>query len=213
MLLHKHTPGQANIHEVEGETVKRGGQPYVEKEHAKQLLESGAERIWGWGTPAGEDRVRTHVKCISETLTLRPGTRLLECGCGTGTFTRQLVRSGALITAVDISLDLLKTARRNCSDTNVTFVEANIECPEGRAYHGFDAIYGISLLRHLDFRKALVGLRSLLKPGGRWAFSEPNILNLINKYVVFSPEEDRRRRFGTSPSELAFPPEELRIEF
>ncbi len=157
--------------------------------------------------------MRTRVKWIIETLSLRSGTRLLECGCGTGTFTRQLARSGALITAVDISPDLLKTARRNCSHTNITFVEANLECPEGLAHHGFDAMRGISVLHHLDLRKALVGLKSLLKPGGRWAFSEPNILNPINKYVIFSPDQARRRRFGTSPSELAFHPEELRIAF
>ena len=46
---------------------------------------------------------------------------VLELGCGTGYFTRELARSGADIVAVDVSPELLEIARANCSAPNVRY--------------------------------------------------------------------------------------------
>lgn len=191
----------------------RGGQPEKERQHAKVLIEGGAEKIWGWDTPAGAERVRARVEWLAKHCNLEPGTRVLECGCGTGIFTRHLSKTGALITGVDISDELLNQARKACPDSNVSFLQANLEDPTRLPDNFFDAMYGVSVLHHLALDKALPQLRSKLKPGARFAFSEPNIFNPINKYVLFVDDSQKRARRGVSPTEMAFTPEELREAF
>ncbi|HYM25758.1 MAG TPA: hypothetical protein VEU08_21220, partial [Vicinamibacterales bacterium] len=47
---------------------------------------------------------------------------------------------------------------------------------------------------------------------GVFAFSEPNLLNPIHRYFAYSDNPERRRRWGSSPGEMAFRPDELRRE-
>lgn len=47
-----------------------------------------------------------------EALSLRPGDRVLELGCGTGGITRRLVAAGARVHAIDASPVMLARARR-----------------------------------------------------------------------------------------------------
>lgn len=193
--------------------MNRGGQPNLEVFHAKQLLDTGVEDVWGWNSPAGKERVNARVNWLTEVLGLKPGISVLECGCGTGVFTRGIAKTGANITAVDISPDLLTKARKLCSVKNVKFVETNLENPEELKDETFDVLCGISVLHHLMLPKALVELRKKLKPHARFAFSEPNLLNPINKYIIFTNDPERRRKLGISPTEIAFYPKELRAIF
>ncbi len=192
--------------------MKRGGQPNLEIAHARQLLDFGAEDIWGWSTPAGKERVRSRLRWVTTVCGLSPGIRVLECGCGTGIFTRELAKTGANITAVDISLDLLNEARKHCAK-NVDFIQTNLEDPQELPDESFEVLCGVSVLHHLVLPESLVRLKRKLKPGARFAFSEPNLLNPINKYIIFTPNLEKRRRLGVSPSEMAFYPEELREIF
>lgn len=175
------------------------------------MLEGGAGEIWGWGTPAGRERVRRRVEWLSRACGLRPGVRALECGCGMGIFSRELAKSGADIIAVDISPDLLRRARRECGD--VAFVVDNLESPATLPDNYFDALCGVSVLHHLNLPAALSALRAKCKPGARFAFSEPNILNPINKYYLFVDDQEKRQARGVSPGEMAFRPSELRDAF
>ncbi len=188
----------------------RGGAPDLEIEHGKLLLKNGAPETWGWSTPAGEARVARRVEWLKQSAGLGSGVRALECGCGTGIFTRRLAALGADITAVDISLDLLGEARRLCPADNVYFRQTNLENPVELEDNFFDVIYGVSVLHHLSLEKALPALLSKLKPGGRFAFSEPNLLNPINRYLLFVDDLELRKRRGVSPNEMAFTPSELR---
>jgi 2-polyprenyl-3-methyl-5-hydroxy-6-metoxy-1,4-benzoquinol methylase len=193
--------------------IKRGGDPESELCHAHLLLAGNASEIWGWGTPAGKERVSRRVQWIEKACGIKAGVKLLECGCGTGIFTKSLALSGASITAVDISPDLLRKAQGTCSDLDVTFLQANLEDPTNIPENYFDAICGVSVLHHLDVAQALPKLRSKLKRHGKFAFSEPNILNPINKYIIFSKDIEKRKKIGTSPNEMAFYPQELRNAF
>ncbi|MBI5578840.1 MAG: methyltransferase domain-containing protein [Deltaproteobacteria bacterium] len=132
--------------------------------------------MWGWGTAAGKSRARRRAGLIAAAAALSPGVRVLEIGCGTGMFTEMFAASGAEITAVDLSPDLLTIAReRELPSGQVTFVNARFEdCSTGE---GFDAIIGSSVLHHLDVEPAVRKIYRLLKPGGRMAFAEPNLLN------------------------------------
>ena len=187
----------------------RGGSSQLEIEHGKALAVGDPEETWGWGTPAGKERVAARVRWFRDICGLRPGIRVLECGCGTGIYTRSLAETGAEIVAVDISQDLLDYGRKRCSATNVTFKQVDLENPGNLEDTSFDVLIGVSILHHLELPKALVAIRSKLKHGALFAFSEPNIMNPINKYVMFTGDLDARKRHGMSPTEMAFHPAEL----
>jgi len=177
------------------------GRPQSEIEHGKKLSQYGAELIWGWGTPAGRVRAQRRAGLIARGAGLGEGIRALEIGCGTGLFTELFAQTGAHITAVDISPDLLKEARqRGLPSARVEFVEKPFE--ECDVDGPFDAVIGSSILHHLDLDASLPRILSLLKPGGRMSFAEPNMLNpqiAVQKNIPWLKE-----RLGDSPDETAF---------
>jgi len=130
---------------------------------------------------------------------LLPRHSVLEVGCGTGLLTGELAKTGAKILAIDISPDLLDRARERVRSSNVTFLCANayeLECEDNT----FDFIVGMSVLHHLEVGKALREFHRVLKPGGRIAFSEPNMLNP----QIFIERHFLRAYFRNTPDETAF---------
>jgi 2-polyprenyl-3-methyl-5-hydroxy-6-metoxy-1,4-benzoquinol methylase len=170
-----------------------------ERVHGKHLLQGDPELIWGWGTPAGRLRAQRRAQLILEGAGAGRGSRILEIGCGTGMFTEMFARSGADITAVDLSPELLEVARgRGLPSSQVRFVEKNFE--DSMLDGPFDAVIGSSVLHHLDLDKAWPRIHELLKPGGRLSFAEPNMLNP----QVFAERNFRRFFPQVSPDETAF---------
>lgn len=170
-----------------------------EIEHGKLLFAEDTEVIWGWGTPAGQIRAARRAHLIAKGAHLRQGMRVLEIGCGTGLFTEMFAETGAQLTAVDISLDLLQKARaRGLPHNQVQFFEKRFE--EYDLQDPFDAVIGSSTLHHLDFTPALSKIYELLKPGGIMSFAEPNLLNP----QVFMERRFRRWFPNVSPDEIAF---------
>jgi len=168
-----------------------------EIEHGKVLLNLGAEDAWGWGTPAGKQRAQKRAAKIIQAAGLAPGRTALELGCGTGNFTQAFAASGAAITANDISPDLLEVARRD--NPGVEFICARFEdLPADKQY---DSIIGSSVLHHLEVEQALAKSYALLRPGGMFAFAEPNMLNP----QIFAERTFMRKLLPqVSPDETAF---------
>jgi SAM-dependent methyltransferase len=167
--------------------------------HGRFLAQHGAGEIWNWESPAGKLRWARRVKMLSSHL--KPGTTVLELGCGTGSFTRELARSGADVVAIDVSPELLEIARANSSPPNVRYQIQNayaLSYSEGM----FDSVVGSSVLHHLEIKEALRDIIRVLKPGGTIYFTEPNMLNpqiAIQKNVPWI-----KRKLGDSPDETAF---------
>ena len=168
--------------------------------HGKKISHS-AEDIWGWGTPAGRLRAARRAGFYIGTGRIGAGSRVLEIGCGTGLFTAEILKTGASVTAIDISPDLLDKARKNAGPGNVTFKVCDAE-NTGLESGGFDCVYGSSVLHHLDLDAALAEFSRLLKKGGRMLFTEPNMANpqiLLQKNVPFI-----KKIMGDTPGETAF---------
>lgn len=170
-----------------------------EIEHGKYLVRSGAGEIWNWEGPAGRSRWRRRVQML--TSHLRPEMKVLELGCGTAYFTRELARTGASITAIDISPDLLAEARLNCSAANVNFEKQNAYALS-YANDSFDSVVGSSVLHHLEIDKALKEISRVLRPGGSLFFTEPNMVN--PQIAVQKNVPAIKKRLGDSPDETAF---------
>ena len=170
-----------------------------EVQHGRFLAQRGAGEIWNWESPAGKLRWARRVKMLSSHL--KPGMTVLELGCGTGSFTRELARSGAEIVAIDVSPELLEIAKLNCSVPNVRF---QIQNAYSLSYSEavFDSVVGSSVLHHLEITDALREIYRVLKIGGAIYFTEPNMLNpqiAIQKNVPWI-----KRKLGDSPDETAF---------
>jgi ubiquinone/menaquinone biosynthesis C-methylase UbiE len=168
----------------------------TEIEHGKKLS-ARAERIWNWEGAIGKARMERRVAFLSGIL--RPGLKCLELGCGTGLFSEGLAKSGADLTSVDISADLLQKAKERVP--SVRFLERDA-CRSGFGDASFDAVVGSSILHHLDLDLSLIEIYRVLKPGGRVRFTEPNLANphiFIQKTVPFVKE-----RMGDSKYETAF---------
>lgn len=170
-----------------------------EIEHGRFLVEHGPGEVWNWDRPAGKRRWARRVQMLSAGL--EPGMDVLELGCGSGYFTRELIKTGARITAIDISPDLLELARRAAPDPNVTFLAENAYAMSF-ADSRFDAVIGISVLHHLEIEKGLAEVFRVLKPGGIICFTEPNMMN--PQIAVQKNIPAIKRMMGDSPDETAF---------
>jgi ubiquinone/menaquinone biosynthesis C-methylase UbiE len=170
-----------------------------EIEHGKYLSQSDAAEIWNWASPAGRVRYQRRVEMLSAGL--GNDKRVLELGCGSGLFTAAFAKTGADLTAIDISADLLSQAQAAVNAANVKFKQENACCLSFKDGE-FDAVIGSSVLHHLDLGLVLPEIYRVLKPGGTAVFTEPNMLNpqiALQKNIPWL-----KRRLGDSPDETAF---------
>ncbi|MBI4753167.1 methyltransferase domain-containing protein [Candidatus Desantisbacteria bacterium] len=68
--------------------------------------------------------------------------------------------------------------------------------------NSFDAVVGNAVLHHLELPTALEEIKRVLKVGGRFAFTEPNMLNPQN--MLIKNVKFLGRLLGESPDETAF---------
>ncbi len=171
-----------------------------EIEHG-QVIADKAESVWNWASPAGRQRASRRAALIIQTAKLKPGMRILEIGCGTGLFTRAFAAIGCQVDAIDVSPDLLAHTASKQIPGDVTF---SLDDAEALSYEDdmFDAVVGSSILHHLDVSKSLAEMFRVLKPGGRIAFAEPN---MMNPQIAMQRKIPLLRRLaGESPEETAF---------
>ena len=173
-----------------------------EIEHGKKISKN-AESVWNWDSPAGKVRADRRANYLVEYGGFKKGDKVLEIGCGTGLFTEKIYNlTGADITAIDVSPELLEQARGR--GLPVDFLELNaMETPFEEEW--FSSVCGSSVLHHLDMQAALKEIYRVLKPGGKIVFAEPNIFNphifiernvpLVKRWLGVSPDETAVNRW------------------
>lgn len=172
----------------------------LEIEHGKKIAED-AENIWGWGTPAGRLRAERRFQYLIKYGGIKKGKRVLELGCGTGVFSEKLAAQGIKLVAIDISIDLIKKAKEKLAGKRVQFIVADVERLPFKP-GVFDSVVGISVLHHLSLDIACKEMSSILKSGGKIAFSEPNMINpqiFLQKNIPYL-----KQKLGDSPDETAY---------
>ncbi|MCC5598509.1 methyltransferase domain-containing protein [Nostoc favosum] len=110
---------------------------------------------------------------------LRPGMKLLDCGCGPGTITLGLAKAifPGMLTGIDREASQIQIAAEAAFTqgvSNANFLEANIYAlpfPD----NSFDAIFSHALFEHLkEPVQALRELWRVLKPGGIVGLRSPD---------------------------------------
>jgi ubiquinone/menaquinone biosynthesis C-methylase UbiE len=122
---------------------------------------------------------------------LGSGRRVLEYGCGSGSYAFKLARSGAQVLGIDISETGIDHARSRAKEeglegsTEFRVMDAmDLDLPANE----FDLVCGSGILHHLDLDRALREVSRVLRPDGAAVFEEPLGHNpAINLYRRLTP--------------------------
>jgi SAM-dependent methyltransferase len=133
------------------------------------------------------------------------GKRVLDIACGTGWTTENLVRSGAVVTAIDLTPKAVELTKKRLAmfglEAEVREADAeNLPFPDAT----FDYVLAWGCLMHTpDTEKAIREIHRVLKPGGRAAAMMYNKSSIhwwwgiwVNKGIL------RGKRFKMSVQEL-----------
>ena len=174
-----------------------------EIEHDQKIKED-AEFFWGWATPAGKLRAERRSNMIISRVKSRGFSRVLEIGSGTGIFTESFCEAGLDVYGVDISFDLLKELKIKHSGKNI--LNLSVADVENMPYcdGSFDAVVGVCVLHHFDIVPALTEISRVLKEGGIFLFSEPNMMNPQLALQKNIRPIKRRSILGETEGETAF---------
>jgi SAM-dependent methyltransferase len=127
---------------------------------------------------------------------VKPGVKLLDVGCGTGTVALTAARAGAKVTGIDLTPELIARAKENAALTHseIQWHEGDVEeLPFGDAT--FDVV--VSQFGHMFAPRPDVAVREMLRvlrPGGTIAFSTwppelytGRLFQLLGKYAPAPP--------------------------
>ncbi|CAN8105596.1 unnamed protein product [Discula destructiva] len=145
-----------------------------------------------------------HEHFLAVALSLRPGMRVLDAGCGVGGPAREIAQlSGAHVTGVTINAGQVKMAQEANAAAGLTdrvdVVQGDFSnlhmFPDGH----FDAVYAIEALCHsADWSKTYRELRRVTKVGGRLAFWEEVLTPLYDESNSEHREIRGRIEYGAS---------------
>ena len=141
---------------------------------------------------------------------LKPGARVIDLGCGSGTFTALLARAGYDSIGLDISAKLLEVGRRK--HPHIEFVAGDIEHLPFPA-ESFDGALLSGVVHHFpDPSPCANETFRLLRPRGRFLAFDPNRMNPFMWLY-----RDRASPFyspvGVTPNERPVLAREVRIIF
>jgi 2-polyprenyl-6-hydroxyphenyl methylase/3-demethylubiquinone-9 3-methyltransferase len=101
-----------------------------------------------------------------------PGLRVLDVGCGEGTFAAELLRAGADVVGTDVAEEPLRRALALHPELDLRLVDG--EGAWGLADAAFDLVWAGEVIEHVaDTARWLSEVRRVLRSGGRLLLSTP----------------------------------------
>jgi trans-aconitate 2-methyltransferase len=91
--------------------------------------------------------------------------RILDIGCGTGQLTAQIAASGAVVTGLDSSPEMIHQARQKYPDVRFELGDAR----DLRLAESFDAVFSNATLHWIrEPERVVTSIERVLRPGGRF---------------------------------------------
>jgi 2-polyprenyl-3-methyl-5-hydroxy-6-metoxy-1,4-benzoquinol methylase len=123
--------------------------------------------------PAELEPPDAELRCEFLRSAVRSGDRALDLGCGDGTFTAQLARTGADAIGVDVAQAAVRRAAARWRSLQFRLIE--IEGPLPFEAGSFDVVWCSEVIEHIaDTARWLSEVRRVLAPGGRLLLTTPN---------------------------------------
>jgi cyclopropane-fatty-acyl-phospholipid synthase len=128
--------------------------------------------VFSKGAQTLEDAQRTKLELVAGKLDLEPGMRVLDVGCGWGSFAMHAAREyGVHVTGITLSELQAQRARERVAEAGLSEnVEIRVQDYRELAQGSFDAIASIGMSEHVGESQIDVYARtlfSLLRPGGK----------------------------------------------
>lgn len=136
---------------------------------------------YGQDTPTSRLKVQRKVAMMFDYGRLYAHDNVLEVGCGTGTYTREIApKLQSRLTAIDISKEMIEKAIDYVSKEEMTrfsIMDArNLKFEK----EFFDVVISTFLLQHVETNIVIPEMRRVLKIDGKFIAIVPNILNPIH---------------------------------
>ena len=130
---------------------------------------------YGLDTEFNKLKVQRKINIVQQYIDLTG--KLLEVGCGTGIYTRELSKINSSLIAVDISQKMLNIAATQCLLPEFLQMDARkMNLPN----NSFDIVFSAFLLQHVHIYPVLSEMNRVLKTNGYIVALVPNILNPIH---------------------------------
>ena len=133
----------------------------------KAIFDEWPEKYDQWfTTPIGSLVRKYESELILSFLKPAPGEIILDAGCGTGVFTRDIISSGSKVVGLDISFPMLRRATEKFRGSPFSAVRGDISTLPFLA-ESFDKVVSITALEFIaDARNAVNELFRVVKKGG-----------------------------------------------
>ncbi|MBM3934828.1 MAG: class I SAM-dependent methyltransferase [SAR202 cluster bacterium] len=168
-------------------------------EESRRAWDANAE-AWDSTVGEGNNFQRYLINPAQEALLgLRPGEAVLDAACGNGHFARIMAEKGAQVVAFDFSSKLIEIAKRRTTGEDAKRIEYHVadatNAAELLAFVAgrFDAaVCTMAFMDIADITPLVTSLAKLLKPGGRFVFSQmhPSFNSTQALKVVEQQERD-----------------------
>ena len=114
---------------------------------------------------------------------------ILDLGCGGGLVCEPLARLGANITGIDFVKQNIIAAKKHAKklNTNIEYLHQNIN--NLKLKKKYDAVLILEVLEHIeDWKKIIINVKKLLKPGGKIIISTINRNFFSKLFAIFIAE-------------------------
>lgn len=113
------------------------------------------------------------------------GKTVLDYGCGSGGFTYELAKRGAILHGIDISQSLISLAENMRYPKDVPPPKLSVQDAHQTQFPDgfFDYVFGNGILHHLEIERAYAEVARVLKPKGQAFFAEPLIHHPLVRLV------------------------------
>ena len=154
---------------------------------AENVFDNWADQYDAWfKTPSGRLVKAYESQLLLKLLTPGTGDRILDAGCGTGIFTRDVLERGACITGIDRSLPML-TGSAGLTDPGFHRAGADMTALPFKD-NAFDRTFSVTAVEFIrDAALAAAELNRVTRPGGCI------VLTTLNR---MSPWAERRKKMG-----------------
>lgn len=136
-------------------------------------MEDWREAVWRAVGP-GERPERFEQRCAFLLTHVNAGKRVLDLGCGDGSFAAALTDAGALVTAADVSAEALRRTSERAPEVSAVKLREGADLPF--AEDEFDVVWAGETLEHAaDVVGLLAEVRRVLRWGGVLLVTTPNL--------------------------------------